>query len=132
VARLAPRDGAAGERVGRLRLRLSDRDAARAAFQRARTTGPSVEGLLDLALLHHLAGEVGATVSVCEEATRLDPGSAAAWSRLAHALARTDRLSEGIAACERALALEPDEEVSELLERLREAQPAELGQRTAA
>ena len=131
-ARLAPRDAAAWERVGRLRLRLSHRRAARAAFERARATGPTVEGLLDLALLHHLAGEVGAEVSACEEATRLEACSARAWARLAHALARTDRLSEGIAACERALTLADDDEVSDLLERLRAAQPAALADRTAA
>ena len=32
-----------------------------------------------------------------------------AWARYAHALARTDRVSDAIAACEHALALDPDE-----------------------
>jgi cytochrome c-type biogenesis protein CcmH/NrfG len=86
-----------------------------------------VEGLLDLALAHHLTGDVGGEVAATEQATRLDPGNAAAWARHAHALARTDRVSEGIAASERALQLNPDDaEVAELLDRLREALPRVL------
>ena len=131
-AALAPEDGAAWERVGRLRLRLSDRPAAQAAFERARTTAPTVSGLLDLALIHQLNDEIGAEVSLCEEATRLEPESGTAWSRLAHALARTDRVSEAIHACHRALGVGEDPEVVELLERLREIEARVLPQRTAA
>ena len=40
-----------------------DRAGAIRALERARLVGPSVEGLLDLALAHHLAGDVGAEVS---------------------------------------------------------------------
>ena len=47
------------------------------------------------------------------------PDSPQAWSTFAHALARTDRLQECIAACERALSLDDDPEVVELLERAR-------------
>ena len=39
-------------------------------------------------------GDVGAEVSACEQATQLFPESATAWARYAHALARTDRVSE--------------------------------------
>jgi tetratricopeptide (TPR) repeat protein len=131
-AALSPADPAAWERVGRLRLTLSDRRAARLAFERAREAGPTVEGLLDLALIHHLNGDIGAEVSACEEATRLDPDSAPAWSRLAHSLARTDRAGEAFAACERALALGDDPEVCDLLVRLREAESRILPQRSAA
>ena len=122
----APGDASAWERVGRLRLRLMERDAARVALERARTLGPSVEGLLDLALVHHLEGDVGAEVSACEQATLVDRDSAAAWSRLAHALARTDRTAECVSACERALALHDDPEVVELLARVRGSMPREL------
>ena len=125
-AERAPQDASAWERVGRLRLRLMERDAARVALERARGLGPSVEGLLDLALVHHLEGDVGAEVSACEQATLVDPESGAAWSRLAHALARTDRTAECISACERALALHDDPEVSELLARVRGSLPREL------
>jgi tetratricopeptide (TPR) repeat protein len=125
-AERAPQDASAWERVGRLRLRLMERDAARVALERARGLGPSVEGLLDLALVHHLEGDVGAEVSACEQATLVDPESGAAWSRLAHALARTDRTAECISACERALALHDDPEVSELLARVRGSMPREL------
>ena len=45
---------------------------------------------------------------------------------LAHALARTDRLTEAIDACEHALALAPDGEVDDLLDRLRDALPRVL------
>jgi tetratricopeptide (TPR) repeat protein len=113
-------------------LRLNDRPGAIAAFERARLTGPSVEGLLDLALAYHLSGDIGAEVSAAEAATRLDPESIAAWSRYAHALARTDRIAEGIEACRRALALGNEPEVAELLARLEDSRPRELSERTAA
>lgn len=129
----APRDATAWERLGRLRLRLGERGAARAAFERARLLAPSVEGLLDLALIGHLEGDLGAEVSLCEEATRLEPDSTIAWGRLAHALARTDRVGEACRACERALALDAgDDEVRELLARLRAAEPTGLEARSAA
>ena len=132
AAERAPSDASSWERLGRLRLRLMDRAGALAALDRARLLGPSLEGLLDLALAHHLGGDVGAEVSICDAATRLDPESAQAWSRYAHALARTDRISECIEACQRALALGDDSEVAELLERVRAAVPRELSDRTAA
>jgi tetratricopeptide (TPR) repeat protein len=127
VAARAPSDADAWERVGRLRLRLLQSEAARAALERARALEPSVEALLDLALANHLVGDVGGEVAATEQALALEPDNAAAWSRHAHALARTDRISEGIAAAERALQLNPtDVEVAELLERLREALPRVL------
>jgi tetratricopeptide (TPR) repeat protein len=98
AAERAPADASAWERLGRLRLRKNDRARAIDALERARTAGPSLEGLLDLSLAYHLADDVGGAVSAAEAATRLDPESRAAWSRYAHALARTDRLAEGIAA----------------------------------
>ncbi|HLH65862.1 MAG TPA: J domain-containing protein [Solirubrobacteraceae bacterium] len=128
----APGDASAWERLGRLRLRLGDRAGAIGALERARLVGPSVDGLLDLALAHHLAGDVGAEVSAAEAATRLDPGSPRAWSAYAHALARTDRLSECGEACRRALELGDDHEVSQLLERLASMRPRGLARRTAA
>jgi len=127
AAARAPADADAWERVGRLRLRLMDRSAALAALEHARRLGPTVEGLLDLALAYHLAGDVGGEVTACEQATTLDPESAAAWSRYAHALARTDRVSDAVAACERALELDPgNAEVAGLLDRLHESLPRVL------
>jgi tetratricopeptide (TPR) repeat protein len=122
----APSDASAWERLGRLRMRAFDREGARAALERARELGPTEEGLLDLALVAHLAGDVGAEVSACEQATQVAPESAAAWSRLAHALARTDRLSECLAACEHALELADDAEVRDLREQVLAAAPREL------
>ncbi len=132
AAERAPADASAWERLGRLRLQLMDRTAAIAALERARLIGPTVEGLLDLALAYHLAGDVGAEVSAAEAATRIDPDSSPAWSTYAHALARTDRLRECVEACARALSLGHDAEVAELLARIEASGPRELSERTAA
>jgi tetratricopeptide (TPR) repeat protein len=127
AAELGPADAGAWERVGRLRLALMDRAGALDALERARRLGPTVEGLLDLALAHHLGGDLGGEVTATEQATLLDGERADAWSRHAHALARTDRVTDAIAAAERALMLSPsDDEVAELLERLRAAAPRVL------
>ena len=103
------------------------REPALDALQRARGLGPSLDGLLDLALAYHLAGDVGGEVSAAEQATELHPESVEAWTRRAFALARTDRTTEGIVAAERAMQLGADGEVGDLLEQLREALPRELG-----
>jgi hypothetical protein len=132
TAARAPGDASAWERVGRLRLSLMDGAAALPALERARLIKPSVEGLLDLALAHHLIGDVGGEVTACEQATQLDAGSRAAWARYAHALARTDRVRDCKKACERALALGDDPEVRDLLERLRDTRPRSLSAQTAA
>ena len=128
----APGDGSAWERLGRLRLRLGDRPGAREALERARDIEPSVDGLLDLALVHQLMGDVGAEVTACEAATLLALDLPRAWSRYAHALARTDRVSDAIQVCEHALGLGPDAEVDGLLERLRAQVPRVLPAETAA
>jgi tetratricopeptide (TPR) repeat protein len=109
-----------------------DRAGAITALERARLIGPTVEALLDLALAYHLAGDIGAEVSAAEAATRIEPGSQAAWATYAHALARTDRTSDCIEACERALELGESPEVADLLERVKAAIPRELSQRNAA
>jgi tetratricopeptide (TPR) repeat protein len=127
AAELGPTDASSWERVGRLRLALMDRAGALDALEHARRLGPTVEGLLDLALAHHLGGDLGGEVTATEQATLLDPDRADAWARHAHALARTDRISDAIAASERALRLAPgDEEVADLLARLHAAQPRVL------
>jgi tetratricopeptide (TPR) repeat protein len=122
----APADASAWERLGRLRLRVFDRVGAREALERARAIGPTEEGLLDLALVAHLAGDVGAEVSACEQATAIAPESPTAWARCAHALARTDRVSDCLAACDRALELADDPEVRDLRERVVAMSPREL------
>jgi tetratricopeptide (TPR) repeat protein len=127
AAARGPEDASAWERVGRLRLRLMDREAAIAALEHAQRLGPSVDGLLDLALARHLAGDLGGEVSASEQATLIDSGSPQAWSRYAHALARTDRVTDAIQASERALQLNPDDhEVAGLLDRLRATLPRVL------
>jgi tetratricopeptide (TPR) repeat protein len=126
AAERGPADAEAWARVGRLRLRLMDREGALEALERARDLQPTVEALLDLALAYHLAGDVGGEVSACEQATALAPEDGQAWSRCAHALARTDRVSDCLQACERALELGADPEVSQLAERMRAIAPREL------
>ncbi len=126
VTERTPGDGSAWARLGRLRLRLLQRAAAVEALERARAIEPTVEVMLDLALAHHLSGDVGAEVSAAEAATLIAPDSPPAWSALAHALARTARLRECVAACERALRLGEDREVRDLLARVRAALPQEL------
>jgi len=128
----APSDTAAWERLGRLRLRTFDREGARNALERARALAPTEQGLLDLALAAHLLGDVGTEVSATHQATEVAPDSAAAWARHAHALARTDRTAECLAACERALALGDDPEVRDLRDQVLAAAPRELAQQTAA
>jgi tetratricopeptide (TPR) repeat protein len=123
---LIPRDASAWERLGRVRLRRFDRAGARAALERAQALDPSEEGLLDLALVSNLMGDVGGEVSACEAATVIAPGSAAAWSRYAHALARTDRTRDCIAACDRALAIAADPEVTALRAQVLAAAPKAL------
>jgi tetratricopeptide (TPR) repeat protein len=129
---VAPADGSAWERLGRLRLRRGDRAGALAALERARLVAPSVDGLLDLALVCHLAGDVGGEVSAAEAATTLAPESERAWARYAHALARTDRRSDTLAAAERALDLADDPEVRDLREQVLASVPRELPDATAA
>jgi len=128
----APADPSAWERLGRLRLRSFDRRGARKALERARKLGPSEQGLLDLALVAHLSGDLGAEVTACEQATLVASESPVAWARYAHALARTDRLTDCLAACERALELGDDAEVRELREQVVAAAPRELSEQTAA
>jgi tetratricopeptide (TPR) repeat protein len=126
AAQRGPTDGDAWERVGRLRLRLGDREGAIEALETARRLLPTLDGLLDLALAFHLAGDIGAEVTACEQATVIAPDSGAVWSRYAHALARTDRVSDCIAACDRALSLGADAEVAELGDRMRAQLPKAL------
>jgi tetratricopeptide (TPR) repeat protein len=132
AANRAPNDASAWERLGRLRLQLMDRTAAIAALEKAKVIGPSVDGLLDLALAYHLAGDVGAEVSAAEAATMVDPESPAAWATFAHALARTDRLSECMEACRRRLELGKDPEIDDLLAQVKASAPRELSERSAA
>ena len=113
-------------------MRRFDRQGALAALERARAITPSEEGLLDLALVANLLGDVGTEVSACEQAAKLAPDSPGAWARLAHALARTDRTAECLAACERALALRDDAEVRDLREHVLAMAPRALARESAA
>src|SRR5437588_4801952 len=128
AAARAPQDASAWERLGRLRLRLMDRPGAISALEQARLVGPTVDGLLDLALAYHLDGDVGAEVSAAKAATQLGPDSRAAWATYAHSLARTERTNECMEAYRRALALGDDPEVADLLCRIEHVTPRGLAQ----
>ena len=71
-------------------------------------------------------GDVGAEVTACEQATQLAPESPGAWSRYAHALARTDRMSDCLAACDRRSRSADDPEVRNLREYVLARAPREL------
>jgi hypothetical protein len=71
-------------------------------------------------------GDLGAEVTACEQATVLAPESEIAWARYAHALARTDRVSDCLAACDRALELGAGPEVRGLREQVLATAPREL------
>jgi tetratricopeptide (TPR) repeat protein len=127
VVTTGPHDASAYERIGRLYLAQFKRDKALDALEQARKLGPSVEGLLDLALAYQLSGDIGGEVTAAEQATLIDRDSSLAWTRYAHALARTDRVSDALAAASHAHELVPDdEEVAALVENLRNLQPRAL------
>ncbi|MEI6446790.1 MAG: tetratricopeptide repeat protein [Actinomycetes bacterium] len=131
AAELRPSDPDGWARVGRIQLRRLDRDAALEALERARENGADADVLLDLALARRLGGDVGGEVQACEEATLLEPEWQQAWARYAHALAQTERRSDCLAACERALSFGPDQEVSELKAEVEASAPRELTDRAA-
>lgn len=123
-----PRDGTAWSRLGGLRLRLLQPEAAREALTRARRLPDSdVDTLLNLALADHLLGDRTGALESARAALKLDETSAAAWTALAHALDRSGANADCIAACDRALALggEPIE-LGELRARKAREQPAEI------
>ena len=70
--RARPQDADAWERA---RSPAAAPDGSRGridALEHARRLGPSVEGLLDLALAYHLAGDLGGEVTATEQATLID------------------------------------------------------------
>ena len=132
AAARAPADASAWERLGRLRLRLRDREAAIAAFERARR---SARRSRDCSISRWPTTWPGTSAPRCrprEAATAFDPESPPPGRRYAHALARTDRVAEAIEACRRALELGEDPEVEDLLATVQSAIPRELSERSAA
>ncbi len=123
-----PRDGAAWSRLGGLRLRLLQPEAAREALTRARPLPDvTVDTLLDLSLANHLLGDRAASLDAVRVALKLDDSNVDVWTALAHALDRTDAIAECIAACENALTLGADPvEIGELRSRKLREQPAEI------
>ncbi|MBJ7348746.1 MAG: hypothetical protein JHC87_09275, partial [Thermoleophilaceae bacterium] len=123
-----PRDGSAWARLGSLRIRLLQPEAAKAALTRARRTpGATVDTLLDLSLANYLLGDLVASAECAQTAVKIDNDSAPAWVSLAHALDRTGAQAECIVACNRAIRLgNATEEIANLLLRKRNEEPREL------
>lgn len=128
-----PRDGAAWARLGGLRLRLLQPEAAREALTRARRAeGVTVDALLDLSLADHLLGESAQSLESAQTAKRLDDTDPLVWTAIAHALDRTGNIADCIAACEHAIALGADAvELGDLRARKLHEQPGELEGRVA-
>lgn len=123
-----PRDGTAWARLGSLRLRLMQAEAAREALTRARRLPDvSVDTLLDLALADHLLEERLASLESVRAALKLDDLNVAVWTAYAHALDRTGATADCITACEHALVLGADEiEIGDVLARKLHDRPAEI------
>jgi tetratricopeptide (TPR) repeat protein len=128
-----PRDGSAWARLGALRLRLLQAEAAREALTRARRAqGSDVTVLLDLALANHLLGEPAAALESARAAQRVDDSDPLVWTALAHSLDRTGATADCIAACEQAIVLGGDAiELGELRARKLHDQPGEIEDRVA-
>lgn len=123
-----PRDGAAWARLGALRLRLIQPEAAREALTRARIS-PEVtaDTLLDLSLADYMLGDLVASLESARAAQRIDDTDPLVWTALAHALDRTGAINDCIAACEQAIILGANPvEVGELRARKLREQPAEI------
>jgi Flp pilus assembly protein TadD len=131
AAELKPADPDAWARLGRIQLRRHDREGARESLEQARAKGADADALLDLALARRLCGDHGGEVQACHEATILSPEWQQAWSRYAHALAGTDRRSDCLEACDRALALGPDPEVTQLRALVEVTAPREIAENAA-
>jgi tetratricopeptide (TPR) repeat protein len=124
-----PRDGSAWGRLGALRLRLLQPEAALEALTRARRdAGVTVDILLDLSLANHLLGDEFASLESARTAQRLDDTDPLVWTAIAHGLDRTGNIADCIAACEHAIVLGGDAiELGDMRERKLHAQHAELG-----
>lgn len=129
-----PRDGTAWARLGALRLRLIQPEAAREALTRARRLPEvTVDVLLDLSLADHMLGERAAALESARAAARIDDTDPLVWTALAHSHDRTGGIAECINACETAIALGGDPvELGELRARKLREQPEELQQAGAA
>jgi tetratricopeptide (TPR) repeat protein len=123
-----PRDGTAWARLGALRLRLLQPEAAKEALTRSRRLPElTVDVLLDLALANHLLEEPVSALECVRAAAKLDDSDVHVWTALAHALDRTGAISECVIACENALTLGANPvEMGELRARKLREQPAEI------
>ncbi len=123
-----PRDGSAWARLGGLRLRLLQPEAAREALTRARRAeGSDADTLLDLALANHLLGDNTAALESARAAQRIDESDPLVWTAIAHGLDRTGNIADCIAACEHAIAIGGDPvELGDLRQRKLHEQPGEI------
>jgi len=117
-----PRPGrrARVERLGRLRCACTIRQLQPTRCARSDASSER-RGAARLALALALSGDLGGELSACEALRSSIPQSIDAWVRLAHALARTDRISDCLDACATALKLGAGAELLDLRDRMREA-----------
>lgn len=122
-----PGNGRAWARLGRLRLRLMQPEAAVAALSRTRVMpGATADAMLDLAVAQRLLDNTAEAADAARRATQLDDGDQAAWALYAIALDRTGASAECVIACDRALAIGDQPEITTLRARKLAERPAEL------
>jgi serine/threonine protein kinase/tetratricopeptide (TPR) repeat protein len=94
--------------IGRAEQALGHADAAEAAYRKALEERPGWWAPHNwLSGLYASQGRIDESLEECRRITELAPDNAWAWSNLATALSRGNRLEEAAEACRRAIALHP-------------------------
>lgn len=88
------------------RMRLACEDAI-ALYERAEAVKPTFDSAYGLGFCLAYMQDDAAAVTRYEQAVKLDPTAAVAWSGLGAALVKLGRTTDGVAALKRAVALEP-------------------------
>lgn len=106
---LQPSNAAALNNLGGLLRDIGELRSAIAHFRRARDLSPfDTQILINLGTAEIQANEWAAAESSFGELVRLDPQAAVAWSRLGFAMSRQGRWDDGINACRKACAMQPE------------------------
>jgi predicted CXXCH cytochrome family protein len=107
VSRALPDDAATWEALGIIHRQLNQRELARRAWQRALALEPEREtSLKHLAVLYHDNGELPEALAMLDRLLAINPWHVDYFGRRAHILGQMGRLTQGIAAAERGLALD--------------------------
>lgn len=91
-------------RLKRMRLACDD---AIALYERAEAVKPTFDSAYGLGFCLAYMQDEAAAVTRYEQAVKLDPTAAVAWSGLGAALVKVGRATDGVAALKRSIALEP-------------------------